>query len=92
MGFIDFMNHLLNFVAPALAVGLMLAICALWLGAKYSPRWSWVRQTGANTAVGVLVLVLGLLFFGRDGKMATYAAMVLACAACQMLLGWRKNH
>ena len=38
-----------------------------------------------------MVLVAGLVFFGRDGKMATYAALVLAIASSQWLLlrGWR---
>jgi hypothetical protein len=31
------------------------------------------------------VLLAGLVFFGRDGKMATYAALVLA----QGTLAWR---
>jgi hypothetical protein len=29
------------------------------------------------------VLLGGLWFFGHDGKMATYAALVLACASSQ---------
>jgi hypothetical protein len=28
------------------------------------------------SALGVLVLLAGLVWFGRDGKLATYAAMV----------------
>ncbi|WP_302172521.1 hypothetical protein [uncultured Hydrogenophaga sp.] len=35
-------------------------------------------------AVGVVVLLAGLLVFGRDGKMLTYAALVLA----QGTAGW----
>ena len=90
MGFFDLVNHLLNFVAPALTVGVVLALSAPWLGLKYSPSWSWRHQAGINSAVGVLVLVGGLVFFGRDGKMATYAALVLACGTSQWLLTLRK--
>jgi hypothetical protein len=31
------------------------------------------------------VLALGLWYYGRDGKMATYSAMVLAAASSQWL-------
>jgi hypothetical protein len=36
-------------------------------------------------------LFAGLWFFGHDGKMASYGAMVLACATSQWVLlrGWR---
>ena len=45
-----------------------------------------------NTAVGVLVLLGGLVLTGRDGKVATYAVLVLAMASSQWLLlrAWRK--
>jgi hypothetical protein len=35
--------------------------------------------------VGMVVLLAGLVYFGRDGKMATYAVLVLA----QGTLAWR---
>ena len=34
----------------------------------------------------LLVLVAGLVFFGHDGKMLTYAAMVVVAATCQWVL------
>jgi hypothetical protein len=39
----------------------------------------------------VLLLAAGLVLFGNDGKMATYAAMVLVSAVCQWVLwrGWK---
>ncbi|MEY3998468.1 MAG: hypothetical protein RLY60_1280, partial [Pseudomonadota bacterium] len=40
----------------------------------------------ANTVIGGVVLLLGLLWFGNDGKVMTYAVMVLACASTQWLL------
>ena len=38
------------------------------------------------------MLVIGLLLLGRDGKMASYAAMSLACATSQWLMarGWQR--
>jgi len=51
------------------------------------PKWrSWRRQFMVNSIIGVTVLLLGLLWFGNDGKVMTYAAMVLACASTQWLL------
>ena len=37
------------------------------------------------------VLAAGLVLWGRDGKMLTYAALVVACATCQWVLvrGWK---
>ena len=35
---------------------------------------------------GVLMLLMGLIWSGQDGKMSSYAAMVLACATSQWLL------
>ncbi|MCB1977873.1 MAG: hypothetical protein KDF25_00520 [Burkholderiaceae bacterium] len=91
MDFLSALNHLLNFLAPALAVPLL-----LWLPARLllgrpagAPRWwlQWLMQAGA----GIVVLGAGLLLLGRDGKMLTYAALVLASASCQwaLLRGWR---
>ena len=38
------------------------------------------------------VLAAGVLLLGPDGKMTTYAALVVACATAQWLVlaGWRK--
>ncbi|WP_366887921.1 hypothetical protein [Rhodoferax sp.] len=46
----------------------------------------WYAQAAINFVVCLLVLLGGLWFFGHDGKMATYAALVLACATSQWLL------
>ncbi len=45
-----------------------------------------------NFIVCCAVLVAGLVLTGRDGKMLTYLAMVLASAAVQMVVSgaWRK--
>ena len=91
MGLLDLFFHLLGFVLPALAVGLLLAVFARLFMKKQPVSPVWWAQAAINSGVGVLVLLGGLLFFGRDGKMATYAALVLACASSQWLLlrGWR---
>ena len=92
MSFLDLLNHLLNFVAPALALALGLALPArLFFNAGAgAPPW-WV-QAGWLFLAGVAVLALGLVLTGRDGRMATYAALVLVCGCLQwaLLRGWRR--
>jgi hypothetical protein len=86
MGPIDFLLHLLNFAAPALVLGLGVALAARWFRLDRSQRAWWV-PVAINFVAGLLALVAGLWYFGRDGKMATYAALVLAVASAQWLAG-----
>lgn len=84
MTFFALLGHFANFVAPALVMAALLwAVPRLKRGARavrYRPAVEWSVLSGA----GVLVLLAGLVVFGRDGKMLTYAALVLA----QGSLGW----
>ena len=91
MGLLELLNHLLNFLAPALWIAVLLPLAAPLFFKKRLAAPSLWAQSVVNFAMSVLVLVLGLWFFGRDGKMATYSAMVLLCATTQwvMLRGWR---
>jgi len=91
VGPIDFTRHLLSFLAPALVVAVLVAFAArIVLPPAARPR-SWALAVGVNALAGTLVLAGGLWFFGRDGKMATYAALVVAVATVQWLGGraWR---
>ena len=92
MGPLDLLNHLLNFVAPALFVGIFLVVTARFFMRRNAPAMTLYKQIAINVIVGVAVLLAGLIVFGRDGKMATYAALVICCATSQWLLsrGWRK--
>jgi hypothetical protein len=88
---VDLAIHLLSFVAPALAVALLVALAGpLVLPRAGRPRWWWA-PVALNFIAGVAVLVAGLWLFGRDGKMTTYSALVLVVATCQWLSGraWR---
>jgi hypothetical protein len=77
--------HLGNFFAPALGLGLIAsALCKLfWRGPlKGIPLlrlWAWTAAAAAAASIA------GLVVFARDGAMATYAAMVVACA---LVLWW----
>ena len=92
MGFPAALAHLLNFVAPALALALGLAVGARFIVSKASHITGWWAQVAINFAVGCAVLLVGLVWFGHDGKLATYAALVLSCACCQWVLSgaWRR--
>lgn len=91
MGPLDVLNHLLNFVAPAAAMALLLALLGRIFGSKTPVALAWWMRAAIVFVVGVAVLAAGLVVWGRDGKMLTYAALVLACATCQWVLvrGWR---
>lgn len=83
--------HLLNFMAPALGVALLLA-CMAALFFRGAPRTvGFVGQVAMNFAVGLGVCAAGLVLTGRDGKMLTYAVLVAACGSVQWVLlrGWR---
>jgi len=88
-------NHLLNFIAPAAGVALLLVLLSrLCFGFFKSNRplaQTWWSQAAIIFIVGVGILSAGLLVFGRDGKMMTYAALVLGAALCQWVLlrGWK---
>jgi hypothetical protein len=88
-------DHILNFLAPALAVAVLLVLLSrifrrFWVSKRPLAQSIWA-QAAIIFIVNVVVLATGLVFFGNDGKMATYAAMVLAAAVCQWVLGrgWR---
>jgi len=91
MGPLDTFNHLLNFAAPAAVLALLLVPMARLLMPKSAPTLSWWAQAAIVFAVGCGVLAAGLWWLGRDGKVLTYAALVLATGTCQWLLrrGWR---
>lgn len=91
MSLLGLLDHLLNFVAPALVVGLLVAALAPLLMKKAHTHHTWLTQGAMNAVAGALTLLAGLIFFGRDGKMASYAAMVLVCASSQWFAAkaWR---
>lgn len=86
MGPLDLIDHLLNFAAPAVFVGFFLALVAPWALRTGSRRASLAACGLANSICGVCALVLGIWFFGNDGKMASYLALLVASAASQFWL------
>jgi hypothetical protein len=93
MGTAHFLNHLLSFAAPAFAVAVLVALAARVLLPAGPGTPGWWACVAINFAAGVLVLAAGLWLGGRDGLMATYAALVAVVATCQWLAGggWRRG-
>ena len=93
---LDALIHLLNFAAPALALALSLPLLARlatrFSVGKQAASLGWLAQAAINFVAGLAVLAAGLWFFGRDGKMATYAALVLVLTSTQWVMGrgWRR--
>lgn len=77
-------NHLLNFMAPAAVVALLLMLCSRVFGAFFMSKRAAAHSFTARVAiiftVNLAVLGGGLVLFGHDGKVMTYVAMVLAAS------------
>jgi hypothetical protein len=82
----DMLIHLLNFAAPAFGVALGVSLFSLLLMKYRAPGLTIYAQAAINFVVCMAVLVTGLWFFGRDGVMATYGAMLLCVASSQWVM------
>jgi mevalonate pyrophosphate decarboxylase len=89
MGPLDALYHLVNFFLPALGVAALAAALAKLLWWRELRSAAWLRLARWGAAGGSLALLGGLVVFGRDGKMASYAAMVAATALALLWAGWR---
>lgn len=77
--------HLMDFFGPALGLGVLAPLLAKLMWRRALKPVGWLRLGIGVTAACSLTLLVGLVIFGRDGKMATYATMLLASA---LVLGW----
>ena len=80
------LDSLSNFVAPAFFTALVLGVTTRLLTKRRTGARRFWTQTGINFVAGVVVLVAGLVIYGRDGVMWTYAVLVLVCGTGQWLL------
>ena len=80
MGPLDAIFHLLNFLAPALGMALILPTLVRPVWWREMKTVSWALLARRTAWAGVAVLVAGVVLLGRDGAMLTYAALVLASA------------
>ena len=86
MGPLDAIFHLLNLFAPAIGTALLAAAGMKWLWRRELGSVSYRSLALAAMSGAALITVVGLVVFGRDGRMSTYGAMVLAIA---LMLWWR---
>ena len=83
--------HLTNFLAPPVVLAAFAAALtrAVWRRELLPGRgwrlWGWASGATALTSLA------GLALFGHDGRIATYAAMVLACALALWWAGFRSG-
>lgn len=86
---LDAVWHLLNFFAPAAGVGLIAAALAKLCWRSELKKATWLRLSASASACAALVSIAGLVFFGHDGRITTYAAMVSAAALSLWWVGFR---
>ena len=89
MGPLDALGHLINLLVPAAMLGALAAALAKLLWRRELAAMGWLRLALPAGAMGMLATLAGLVVFGRDGKMATYAGMVLACTLTLWWQGFR---
>jgi hypothetical protein len=88
MGILDGVWHLLNFFGPAWGMAIAAASLAKLFWWRELNGVAWTRLAGWAAGAASLAVVAGLVWTGRDGKVLTYGAMVLACAAALWWAGW----
>ena len=91
MGPLDFLWHLAGLLAPAAGVALLVSLSGRVLLPEGARPASWMAAWVVDFLAGAGALLAGLALTGRDGTMAAYAGLVVACATSQWLLGrsWR---
>ena len=88
MTFLDALNHLLNLFGPTLGVGLLASALAKLLWRRRLATVPWHRLARWACAAGAVVTIGGLVAGGRDGRMATYAALVAGSAVALWWVGF----
>ena len=93
MSFFDGLLHLFHFFLPALGMAALLAPALVWGQGAGSQRGGRFKSLLLGwlvlSALGALVLLAGLWWHGRDGRMATYAALVVALGSA--VAYWRSR-
>ena len=87
MGALDLVWHLGNLFAVAVLFGLVASAGAKLIWRRSLGAIAWKHLALGVCAAAMVVTLAGLLVFGRDGRMATYALMVVAGAA---VLAWAR--
>ena len=87
---LNLINQLLNFMAPAAFVALFVVLAARAFARILRSKRPLALSLSAQIAIvfvaSLTLLVAGLVIFGRDGKMASYALLAMGAATCQWVL------
>ena len=86
MGLLALLNQAVNFAAPAFWLALLLPWLDRFLTGKRASALSRPAQFVRIFAAGLVVLALGLVLWGQDGKMLTYLALVATAATGQWFM------
>lgn len=81
--------HLLNFLAPAVGLGLIATLLAklVWWRLLAPVPWRGLLQCVISACA--LAQLVGLVLSGHDGRISTYTLMVLSCALALWWCGFR---
>jgi hypothetical protein len=92
MGVIDALWHVIGLLLPAGCVAMALAFSSRFFKQNRPLAGTLIARSAILFIVCAAVLLTGVFITGRDGKMMTYLAMVLAGGTAQWLLsgGWRR--
>jgi hypothetical protein len=90
LGPLEALDHLLNFLLPAFALGSLAAAMTKLIWRRELVGVGWRRLAGWASVAAAATLFAGLVAFGRDGTMATYGAMLLATALALWWAGFRR--
>jgi hypothetical protein len=91
VGPLDALWHLLNLIAPAVGTAAIASALAKLLWRRDLRGASWPRLFGCSATAGIAALLAGLVVFGADGRMVTYAAMSVACALALWAAGFLRH-
>jgi hypothetical protein len=91
LGPLDALNHLVNLLLPALALGAISAALAKLVWRRELSGARWTRLAAWAAAAGACVTLAGLVVFGRDGTMETYGAMLLAASLALLWAGFGRR-
>ncbi len=86
---LDALWHLLNFAAPAFGVAALAAALAKAVWRRELATVPWRRLALAGSVASLAALIAGLVLTGHDGRMSSYAAMLVACALALWWVGFR---
>lgn len=78
--------HLIGFLLPGVALGVMTSTGVWFLWRRAARSIGWVRLAAVSVSACLLATLGAWGLTGRDGTMAGYAAMIVACALAQAWL------